>query len=145
MTPDFMANFFSLAYSHKEKLPLKRQSSVGFLFGWERVKIQAFDPKRANYIFSCLIASKIFSFLILLAEYIIVESTNANTPTTEIIMLFQGIKKSLNSIIFAIALDIKNITTNETGSAYINDFNPKNKLSKNSILLNPPRCQPHTS
>lgn len=79
-------------------------------------------------------------FFILLAEYIIVESTSANTPTTEIIILFQGIKNSLNSIIFAIDLDIRNITTNETGSAYINDFNPKNKLSRNSILLNPPRC-----
>lgn len=90
--------------------------------------------------FSCLIASKMFSFFILLAEYIIVESTNANTPTTEIIILFQGIKKLLNSIILAIDLDIRYITTNETGSAYNNDFNPKNRLSKNNILLKPPRC-----
>lgn len=90
--------------------------------------------------FSCLIASKMFSFFILLAEYIIVESTNANTPIIAIIILFQGINKLLNSIIFATDADIKYITTNETGSAYNNDFSPKNKLSKNNILLKPPRC-----
>ena len=69
-----------------------------------------------------------------------VASTIANTPITEIITLFQGINNSLNDIIFSIVIDIKHIITNETGSAYNNDFIPKNKLSKNNILLNPPRC-----
>lgn len=79
-----------------------------------------------------------FSFFILLAEYIIVASTIANTPITEIIILFHGISNSSNDIIFSIVIDIKYIITNETGSAYNNDFSPKNKLSRNNILLNPP-------